>query len=449
MFALMCIGFGISSCSSDDDEADSLSVTPTSITLSATGSENEYFDIECNTRWKIEVDEDWLEVSESKGNGNATIYVAAIENNPEDIKRTANVVITAGSLTKRVRVTQEAGQSLSVSPSNPQFTSEKGATGNLTITSNSAWSISGSPAWLTLSATQGTGNTTITMTTNERNFSENARSATLTIVAGSKSAVVTVTQAPALENIHVAASNELIISDGYYADLNFDGNVLGYVQGLYYSQAFGVKTEEEIYNEVLDGTPYNAEEYDIVVLGNLRANTEYVYCCIPYSGESGARKYGPMMIKKFTTKSNSTYSDAVVTATYNSTTWKCTVTKQQRCNHYYIIAYVNNNAEYFNSAPNVILAKILNDNLDNESLYAVNDKTYSYKRESDEYAFIAWTWGVNDKDEFSGNIRKAYLNTSSSAKPLKTNISNSTQKEYKYTKSQISELKKNLRVYYK
>lgn len=448
--ALLCIS--LASCGDDDEPKPELSVSPTSITLAATGQECEYFDIESNTEWNIDVSEYWLEVSEERGKGDASIEVYATEENPNESKRTATITITAGNLTKRVRVTQEAGQSLSVSPQSPQLGAEKGATGSITITANSTWSISGLPSWLTLSATQGTGITAVTMTTTEKNFSDKPRTVSLTVVAGTKSATLTVTQAAFFESIHVSTTHELIMSDAFYADLQFDSNVLGYLEGYYYSQAFSTKTEEEIYNEVLDGTSFSAEDYNYTIMYGLSPSTDYVYCCIPYSGDSKTRKYGPMLIKKFQTKSSSTYCDANVTSSYNTSYWTYTISKQQRCHHYYMLMSTNASAESFAKYPGILLALRIRNRIEDKEAYPnydyyLNDGTSRITKESDDYAFFLWTWGVDDEGAFSGNIHSTYQNTTSSATPPVPYTSSGNMRSWKeMTRKQLDAFGQDLHV---
>lgn len=449
------MSMGLSSCGDDggDSPAPELKTSTTSIKLAATGEEGAQFTITSNTNWTIDVDESWIEVSPMYGKGDDTIEVSA-EDNTDDSKRTATITVKAGSLERKVKVTQEAGQSLSVSPQNPQLAAGKGATGSFTITSNSSWTISGTPSWLSLSATQGTNTTTITMTTTEKNFSDNTRTASLAITAGTKSATVTVTQEATFDSsVKVSAVDELILSNGYYTDLNFT-NVLGYHEGFYKSQAFDVKTEEDIYNEVLEGTAYPSKEYNYAVISGISANTDYVYCCIPYSGDSKTRKYGKMLIQRFKTKSNSIYCDAATTVSYNSSYWTYTINKQQRCHHYYMMYSTDAAAEDWYAMPPVILAHEIrdwiNDKVNHPNYdYFLNDGNYRITRENGSYAFFIWTWGVDDQNEFSGNIRGSYLNLSASAPQqivINPTDNKSLKPEKKYTRAELNKMRTYLRI---
>lgn len=424
LMALLAATF-IASCSSSDDPEPTLSVSPTSLQFEATDNGSANVDIQSNTKWTMTTTESWLSLSQRQGSGNATVEISVTEDNPEPVSRSAEITVTAGDLIKTIRATQKAGLSLSVSPSDPQLSADKGATVNFEITTNSAWTITGIPEWISLTATQGTGNTTITITTTEKNFSEKERIAELNITAGSKTAKVKVTQAASFADIHVSTANEITMSDGWYADLIFDKNVLGYHEAYYQEYALSVKTEEDIYNEVLTETSQSAKEIAYAVGSDFTPGKNYIYCCIPYTGDGKSRKYGPMLIKKFTTKSSSNYCDAFVTAIYSYPYWKCSIVKQKRCHHYYRMLAVNESAEFFNIFPSILLAKEINEWINDKAGhpnydYYLNDGVTNYTKESDEYSFLIWTWGVDDNNAFSGNVCKSYASTGSNAKSKKS-----------------------------
>lgn len=453
MVSSLCLGLAACGGDDDDDPSPELKVSPTSLRFAATDAEGQDFDITCNTNWTIDVDEDWVEVSSERGNGDDNIEVN-VEDNTDEERRTANITVTAGSLSRKVRVTQEAGQSLSVSPADPQLGAEKGATNSFTVSANSSWSVSGVPSWLQLSATSGSNTTTITMTTTEINFNDQPRSATLTVTAGTKTATVNVTQLAYFDSsISVNLTNPLIMSNGMYADLSFS-NVLGYHEGLYYKYAFDVKTEEDIYNEIIEETPFGSDEYNYAVMTGLNANTDYVYCLVPYSGDSKSRKYGKMLVYNFTTKSSSVYCDATLTGSYSSSYWTYTVTKQRRCAHYYMLYSTDQYAEYWHNYigdASVLLALQIRNHIEDKQTYPnydyyLNGGTTRISRESGDYAFFLWTWGVDDTGEFSGNISSIYANTSSSAKPATAKKAAAKGKVKKMKRSELNKMMSHLRV---
>lgn len=435
----------------------SLKVSPTNIQMPSAESEKtpSSFDIECNTEWSIEMDEDWVRIDETSGKGNKTIKVYA-DDNKDNSKRTAKITISVPNtaLSKTVKVTQAEGENLIVTPLDPKLAADKGSTITISITANTNWSISGIPTWISYSSSQGgSGTTNVILTAKERNFSDKERSATITIKSDTKSVTATITQEPAFDSsIQVYTKNELIMSNGYYADLEFS-NVLGFHEAYYFKYAFEVKTEEDIYNELLKDDAWGTETFKEVLLYNLYPNTEYVYCCVPYSGEGKSRKYGKMLVQKFTTKSDSEYCDATITGSYNSSYWTYTITKQRRCHHYYRLLFTNAAAELWSSVPPIMVAKLIQDQIKDYKLdYFLNDGLLREPRQKDDYAFLVCTWGVDDQGEFSGNIRGLYANTTATAQERSstpTNLNgNETNKllDKKQLHIKFNEMKKHLQI---
>ena len=86
----------------------------------------------------------------------------------------------------------------------------------------------------------------------------------------------------------------------------------------------------------------------------------------------------------------------------------------------------NSAAEYvYTSYPDIMLAYAIKDRIADPEYpnydYNINGGTMRTTRQTSDTAFLVWTWGVNDKDEFSGNIQKSYRDISSSA-PLNNHI---------------------------
>ncbi len=341
--------------------------------------------------------------------------------------------------------------SLKVSPYQLQLTSNAKSTGTFTITCNDDWNISGAPSWLTLSAISGNGNTTITVTADDENKSDEKRTAILHISAGSSSQDITVDQLPAYATgCRVSVSNELILSNGFYADLTFDKDVYGYVDGFYYAAALKTKTENEIYNELKTNSGALAKDYDYTFSSLPAASTDFIYCVIGYDKN---HNYGPMTIHSFTTKPNtSTWDAALSSITYNSTQWTFTITLQSRCHHFYQMIANNSTANSLYEYADILLAYLIRDRINDPDYpnydYSINGGTIRYERTSTDTSFLVWTWGVNDNGEFSGNIRRSYRNLSSGAVPSK--MESNTMEPFHLNKSltrdQMNELKKDIRL---
>ena len=439
-----------------------LTVSLSTLTLDGSGEETDFFDISSNTDWNIEVDKDWVDVSTIGGHGDGNVEVS-VEENPDPQKRTANITIKTqtGNKTARVRVTQEAGVPLTVSPSSLTLDGEAGKTGTFTITTSKNWSISGKPDWIQLSGMGGTGNTTITVTTLEDNRSENDRTATITITSGNKTADLKIIQSGIYpSDVYVRIKEDYGLSNGYYFNLEFGPGAQGYAYLLYRGTAYdSFMTEESAYEEVVnqeDSYIYtvNPSEPSWTYWYNMTASTEYVLCVVAYKMKGKEKQWGKMTVKRVSTKPTATNYDVYISdITYTSSRWSWSFSKYQRCHHFYSLTASNYYAEYYSTIPDIGLAMYIKDLINEDSSYdyILNDGGYYQSRTSSDYAFMVWAWGVSDSGEFSNNISRQYknLSSSSSKKALEKKMPNGTPMEWKLSKKERNEMRKHLHVVYK
>jgi len=421
MGAMIAAVTGFTSCGGDDDDTPTptLSVSNTSLSMEAGGGSMN-LQVTSNTGWYVSSGASWCSVSPQQGTNNGVVYVTASENTSTS-SRSCNLTIstTDGSLSQTVQITQ-AGLQASLKSIDPvSLGSEKGASNTFSIETNVAWTLSGKPEWLTVTPLNGNGNATVTVTTLSANETAEERTATLTVTAGGQTTTVKVTQASMYANCSATVANELILSNGYYADLKFSSNVLGYVEKYFHASYEKIYTSQQLYDLTLEGTSYSAEDYDFTYNpSTLEEETSYIYCVIPYiSDEGGIRRNGPMKIVHFTTKSSSITSDAPVSITsYTTSQWRYKITKQSRCHHYYQLHSTGDKAYYIaNHYNDAMLAHAIKDCIekDEDYEYHINDMAYQTERDSEDKYFFVWTWGVNDVNEFSGNIRWAWKDLSS------------------------------------
>ena len=178
-------------------EADpELTVSTTSMEF-GTASETKSFTFNTNKNWTITTDGSlWFEVSPKSGEASKdaiSVNVKCYENTQYQ-SRTGNITISAGGLTKTIKVTQAAAVkvvSLSVSTSSLSVAGQ-GGTASFTVTCNDNWTITDIPDWMTLSRTTGTESAsavTVTVTA-KQNFFYNARNKSIAIKSNSDNTVV-------------------------------------------------------------------------------------------------------------------------------------------------------------------------------------------------------------------------------------------------------------------
>ena len=136
-----------------------LEVTPMAVTIDKDGGSAD-ITISCDEDWTVMVEENWVSLSTTTGSGNGTFTVTAMPNTISEVRK-ADVTVVSGWLSRRVIVTQAAGEapiSLTVSP-DTLYAEYTGGFKHFSITSNASWSLTTpNDGWITLQTTSGTGN---------------------------------------------------------------------------------------------------------------------------------------------------------------------------------------------------------------------------------------------------------------------------------------------------
>ena len=178
-----------------------LTVSTTSMEF-GTASETKSFTFNTNKNWTITTDSPlWIyEISPKSGerSKNAiTVNVTCYENTQYQ-SRTGNITISAGGLTKTIKVTQAAAVkeiSLSVSTTSLSVAGQGGTT-SFTVTCNDNWTITDIPDYVTVSQTSGTESAsavTVNVTA-KQNFVYGERKKSFTVKAGDKVKYISVSQ---------------------------------------------------------------------------------------------------------------------------------------------------------------------------------------------------------------------------------------------------------------
>lgn len=167
-------------------------------TLSFSGEENaaKTFQVHSNKDWTASKNNlDWASVSPVQGEKGraATVTVTPTAVNNTGAERTGTISFAYGAAQPFVVTVKQAAfvPSLTVSPESLEF-AKGGESKNVAITSNTDWTAAASETWVTLGAASGKGNASLAVTAAAN---ENAaRTATVTITAGTIVKTVTVSQ---------------------------------------------------------------------------------------------------------------------------------------------------------------------------------------------------------------------------------------------------------------
>ena len=170
----------------------SLSVSPNSLSYEADETGKQNVTITTNiSSWDATKTESWITLTKQDN----TLIVNVTEKNNATTARTASIKVTAGDAPEQtVTVTQEAINTLSVSPDLLLFGAEETVSKNVTITTNaSSWNATKTASWITLTKQ----NNTLVVNVSSKNTAKTERTAEIKITAGSApEQTVTVTQYP-------------------------------------------------------------------------------------------------------------------------------------------------------------------------------------------------------------------------------------------------------------
>lgn len=164
---------------------------------SLSGSSNQ-FDVSSDIGWEIVSDCDWLSVTPTSGQGDATISVTALGENDElDSRECVLTITTELGYSRTVRVVQRGlSPYILVNQSSQSLENSLEDTMALFVSSNTEWNITSNSGWLTLSQWSGEGDDTVYVVANELNTSCATRIAALTFTGeGNAQTTVGVRQA--------------------------------------------------------------------------------------------------------------------------------------------------------------------------------------------------------------------------------------------------------------
>lgn len=135
-----------------------------------------------NCEWKISWSDDWIRsVSPSEGRGVQNVTVTLTTNPSSQLSRNSTLTVSNknGTIVRNVILTQSPNaESLTLSVSSLNFTNSV-ETQEVSVNSNTHWTITGKSDWMSLNKLEGDNVETITITVLE-NTSESERNATLT-----------------------------------------------------------------------------------------------------------------------------------------------------------------------------------------------------------------------------------------------------------------------------
>jgi len=145
----------------------SASPSPIDITCAATSKD---VSVSTEESWTASKDADWITLSASSGTGSKTVTLNMTQNTGKTT-RTGKVTFTTASNKTATVVVNQKGMGIAADPTSVIVYWEEQSK-NVSITTEESWTASKDASWITLSASSGTGNKTVTFTMAANNTTE-------------------------------------------------------------------------------------------------------------------------------------------------------------------------------------------------------------------------------------------------------------------------------------
>lgn len=185
----------------------------TELSFTAIGGSQE-LSVLSNTSWTVSSVPSWITVSPSNGEGDGKVKVTAQEN-PNTANRSGVIHITQSGLSIDVAITvTQAGKTFDVNTTVLNF-EDKPETQTIEITTDGTWSARTDDAWIALSPTSASGNSTLSVTVSE-NPNDSERTGQVTVSMGDKSSAISVVQ----KGKYFTVSNSLLTYTSKGGSLN-------------------------------------------------------------------------------------------------------------------------------------------------------------------------------------------------------------------------------------
>lgn len=212
-----------------DDLTPEINLKQTQITFDGQKLQTQEVSFSTNTDWQISIPStaSWLQASSTSGKaGNVTLSFSTVEKNNDLGKRSATIIVRAGTASENITVFQEGSEVLTVDKSEITFESADTKSQDIVLETNVSWtlSLSNSSAseWLEVSKMSGgEGKQTLTLSVKNENTNPEGRDVDLVFKTKNLTKKINVLQKG---NIIITVVPEFILADGVENKLEFTIN---------------------------------------------------------------------------------------------------------------------------------------------------------------------------------------------------------------------------------
>ncbi len=148
-----------------------------------------------NQTWTASSDQSWCNLSQTTGSKGTVSFDVTLAENTTPNERTVTITVKAGTVTKKITITQPAADPVKLELNTTSFSIKtEGQSIQIPFTTNQEWTATSDQSWCTLSAASGDrGNQTLTVTI-EKNTTPEDRMGTITLKAGTIQKTLSITQ---------------------------------------------------------------------------------------------------------------------------------------------------------------------------------------------------------------------------------------------------------------
>lgn len=331
---------------------------------------------------------------------------------------------------------------LDVSENSIDIDDAKGATTSFNITSNSNWIISNVPEWLTLSENSGSGDATITITTNSVNTTSDVRTAYLMVSGANTTKYISVKQAPSIaENCFAEVTISAVLSNSVIADLVHSDNSNTWIAYNFRASEIEGLTDNQIISKLEEAVDFRSpsdHEYGDLISSfeMLIPSTPYVMCVLCYDANN---LHGKLVKLPFETPSDVNQPEIIVSDVQRILPFKVTLdySFSTQCAGYYELIYTTDEYSTFNDIETAYLINLFIElHLIEEKI--PEDGSYYFSVDEEIPCMHLIAWAFDNQHNMSGKITNNFYNfQSSSAQRV------SSQHPASHTKRQFLEYAKN------
>lgn len=307
-------------------------------------------------------------------------------------------------------------EELNVTPTQITLLSDKGASSSFTITATDEWSVYCPADWLHVSATNGNGNVSITITALTENASSSERQTDIMVTSGNTSATITVTQNAAYEAGCSIDFKDIVVVYGSVAfHLSLGPKVDYFTYGWVKASAAGY-TDDKIVDFLENSVDLKADTADeLHGLDGLAAGQDYILVAIAYD-KKGNR--GELTRYEFTAPvvKNTSPIITVSDAQYTETDWMYKVTPNGYTNKFYMFVVDGLTAATAHAVyTQAEFALMIKDEIKAGEISPLPnaEKRWTTPRTKNAQELLVVTWGVDVDDKFSPVVYSYYGTISS------------------------------------